>query len=164
MCRRLSQYSGTQDFEATLSMPNALVSSTSEQPLERYNAAPTAQFALFYQRGQFLHADLVLGQYPNEEHHTGEHHAFVVITVDSAGGVDIHDRRPVLLTPELARALLDFVTPKKRSEQRVLDQHESANIFEWFRVGLKAGTKSGSSANNARKFIKIRPPKKHQQG
>ncbi|RBB95998.1 DUF159 family protein, partial [Pseudomonas sp. MWU12-2115] len=52
MCGRLSQYSGIHDFVAALSMPNALVNSTGEQPFERYNAAPTAQLALFHQEGQ----------------------------------------------------------------------------------------------------------------
>ena len=59
MCGRISQYSGIHDFVAAQSMPNALVNSAGEQPSERYNAAPTAQLALFHQEGQFLHADMV---------------------------------------------------------------------------------------------------------
>lgn len=41
MCGRLSQYDGIHDFVAALSMPNALVNNTGDEPFERYNAAPT---------------------------------------------------------------------------------------------------------------------------
>lgn len=58
MCGRLSQYTGIHDFVAALSMPNAMVSTVGDQ-LERYNAAPSQQLALFHQEGDSLHADLV---------------------------------------------------------------------------------------------------------
>ena len=48
--------------------------------------------------------------------------------------VDIHDRRPVVLTPELAREWLDPATPKERAEQIALHQGEPAEAFEWFKV------------------------------
>ena len=61
-------------------------------------------------------------------------------TADSAGGmVDIHDRRPVVLTPELAREWLDPATPKERAEQMVLHQGEPAEAFEWFKVDTAVG-------------------------
>jgi putative SOS response-associated peptidase YedK len=64
----------------------------------------------------------------------------LIITADSAGGmVDIHDRRPVVLTPELAREWLDPATPKKRAEQMVLHQGEPAEAFEWFKVNTAVG-------------------------
>lgn len=59
MCGRLSQYRGIHDFVAALSMPNALINYAGDQPFELYNAAPTAQLALFHQEGQFLRADMV---------------------------------------------------------------------------------------------------------
>jgi putative SOS response-associated peptidase YedK len=59
MCGRLSQYDGIHDFVAALSMPNALINNTGNQPFKRYNAAPTAQLAIFHQEGQYLHADMV---------------------------------------------------------------------------------------------------------
>ena len=60
-------------------------------------------------------------------------------TADNAGGmVDIHDRRPVVLTPELAREWLDPATPKERAEQMVLHQSEPAEAFEWFKVAMTA--------------------------
>ncbi|MGE8483665.1 MAG: SOS response-associated peptidase family protein [Pseudomonas sp.] len=59
MCGRLSQYRGIHDFVAALSIPNALINYAGNQPLELYNAAPSAQLALFHQEGQFLRADMV---------------------------------------------------------------------------------------------------------
>jgi len=48
MCGRLSQYSGIHDFVVALSMPRALVNTVGDQPLDRYNAAPTMQLVLFH--------------------------------------------------------------------------------------------------------------------
>lgn len=64
----------------------------------------------------------------------------MIITADSAGGmVDIHDRRPVVLTPDLASEWLDPATPKERAEQMVLHQGEPADTFEWFKVDTTVG-------------------------
>ena len=64
-----------------------------------------------------------IGQYPNAEHPPGEHNGFVIITADSAGGmVDIHDRRPVTLSPEFAKEWLDPATPKDRAELLVYNK------------------------------------------
>jgi len=212
MCGRLSQYWGIHDFVAALSIPNALLNYTGDQPFERYNAAPTTQLALLHRDGEYLRADMVrwgwrphwakdraapinarvekvahgpffkatwphraiiaidnwfqwvykggpkkqpylirhrdqtpilcaaIGQYPIGEHEPGEHDGFVIITADSAGGmVDIHDRRPVTLSPELAREWLDPGTPKERAEQIVLLQGEPTEAFEWFKVDRAIG-------------------------
>jgi putative SOS response-associated peptidase YedK len=212
MCGRLSQYSGIHDFVAALSMPNALVNHIGDLPLERYNAAPTTQLALFHQEEGFLHADMVrwgwrphwakdraapinarvekvangpffraiwphraivainnwfewvdeggpkkqpylirrrdlvpilwaaIGQYPIAGIEPTEHYGFVIITADSAGGmVDIHDRRPVALSPGLAREWLDPATPKERAEEMVLHQGDPADVFEWFRIEAAIG-------------------------
>ena len=53
--------------------------------------------------------------------------------------VDIHDRRPVVLHPELAREWLDPATPKERAEQMALHQGEPAEAFEWFKVSAAVG-------------------------
>ncbi|EJN17214.1 hypothetical protein PMI36_05548 [Pseudomonas sp. GM79] len=212
MCGRLSQYSGIHDFVATLSMPNALINYAGDQPFELYNAAPSAQLALFHQEGQFLRADMVrwgwrphwakdcaapinarvekvargaffkaiwphraiiainnwfewvdeggpkkqpylirrkdrapilcaaIGQYPSAEFGPSEYDGFVIITADSKGGmVDIHDRQPVTLNPELAREWLDPATPKEHAEQMVLFQGEPTEVFEWYPVGRAVG-------------------------
>lgn len=212
MCGRLSQYRGIHDFVAALSMPNALANNAGEQPIERYNVAPTNQVALLHVQGERLLADPVrwgwrphwardrvtpinarvekvahsaffraiwphraitpidnwfewvdeggpkkqpylirrrdgapvlcasIGQLPDADEGPGEHDGFVIITADSAGGmVDIHDRRPVVLTPELAREWLDPATSKARAEQMALHQGEPAAAFEWFKVDPAVG-------------------------
>ncbi|AZE55862.1 Phage protein [Pseudomonas synxantha] len=64
----------------------------------------------------------------------------MIITADSAVSmVDIHDRRPVVLTPDLAREWLDLVTPKERAERMMLHQGEPAEVFEWFKVNTAVG-------------------------
>lgn len=81
-----------------------------------------------------------IGQLPDADEGAGEHDGFVIITADSAGGmVDIHDRRPVVLNPALAREWLDPATSKGRAEQMVLLQGEPSEIFEWFRVDIAVG-------------------------
>lgn len=64
----------------------------------------------------------------------------MIITADSAGGmVDIHDRRPVVLPPDLAREWLDPATPPERAEQIVLHQGEPAEAFTWYTVSRDVG-------------------------
>lgn len=81
-----------------------------------------------------------IGQFPAGDREAGEHDGFVIITADAQGGmVDVHDRRPVVLSPELAAEWLDPATPKERAEQLVLLQGEPAEVFEWFRVSTAVG-------------------------
>ncbi|MDY7560448.1 MULTISPECIES: SOS response-associated peptidase family protein [unclassified Pseudomonas] len=212
MCGRLSQYHGIHDFVAALSMPNPVVNSVGEAPLERYNVAPSTQVALLHLEDETLRADLVrwgwhphwatdrlppinaraekvahglffraiwphraivpidnwfewvvengikkqpylirhrdrspilcatIGQFPDTNEGPGEHDGFVIITADSAGGmIDIHDRRPVVLEPKLAREWLDPTTSKERAEQMVLRHGDPTEAFEWFRVNPGVG-------------------------
>lgn len=81
-----------------------------------------------------------IGQYPSAELGPSEYDGFVIITADSKGGmVDIHDRQPVTLSPELAREWLDPATSNERAEQMVLLQGEPAEAFEWFKVDRAVG-------------------------
>ena len=59
MCGRLSQYHGIHDFVDALSMPYPLANNAGDQPLERYNVAPTTRVALLRVEDGMLHADLV---------------------------------------------------------------------------------------------------------
>lgn len=59
-----------------------------------------------------------VGQLPDSNEGPGEHDGFVIITADSADGMgDIHDRRLVVLPPDLTREWLEPATPKERAEQ-----------------------------------------------
>lgn len=65
---------------------------------------------------------------------------FVIITADAQGGmVDVHDRRPIVLSPELARAWMATSTAPAQAEQMALNLCEPANAFEWFRVSTAVG-------------------------
>ncbi|KAF2391878.1 SOS response-associated peptidase [Pseudomonas frederiksbergensis] len=212
MCGRLSQYRGIHDFVAVLSIPDALINHAGDDPLARYNAAPTTQLALFHQESDGLHADNVrwgwrphwakdraapinarvekvahgpffrsiwphraicpvdnwfewvdegdskrqpwlirhsdgtpifcaaIGQFSAGDTEPGADDGFVIITADSAGGLlDIHDRRPVVLSAELAREWLDPATPKERAEDMLLMQGETSERFRWYRVGKAVG-------------------------
>lgn len=53
--------------------------------------------------------------------------------------VDIHDRRPVTLSPELAKERLDPATPKDRAELLVSQQGATTEALEWFKVDRAIG-------------------------
>ncbi|WP_439878490.1 SOS response-associated peptidase family protein [Pseudomonas prosekii] len=220
MCGRLTQYRGIHDFVAVLSIPDALINHVGDQPLARYNAAPTTQLALFHQQNDGLHADNVrwgwrphwakdraapinarvekvaqgaffrsiwpnraicpvdnwfewvdagdstrqpwlirhrdqtpiycaaIGQFPVAGGEPRDGDGFVIITADAAGGLlDVHDRRPVVLSAELAREWLDPATPKERAEQMVLFEGESSECFEWYKVGKAVGNVRNQGAS-----------------
>lgn len=70
----------------------------------------------------------------------GEHDGFVIITADAQGGmVDVHDRRPVVLSPRLARQWIDPALPKEHAEQLALSLGEGPAEFEWYRVSTAVG-------------------------
>lgn len=207
MCGRLTQYRGIHDFVEVLSMPGAWRNNVSEQPLERYNVAPSTPVAVLREDDVGLRADLVRwgwrphwatdraapinaraekvahgaffraiwphravtpvdGWYewvdeggPKKQPYyirrrdgqpslcasigqfTGsEHDGFVIITADANGGmVDVHDRRPVVLSPSLAQQWLDPALPKAQAEQLVLNLGEGPEDFEWHRVSTAVG-------------------------
>lgn len=69
-----------------------------------------------------------------------EHNGFVIITADSKGGmVDIHDRRPIVLTPDMARRWIDPDTSPETAEQILLESDSHANEFDWFAVDPAVG-------------------------
>lgn len=81
-----------------------------------------------------------IGQFPGLDDEPADHHGFVIITADADGGlVDIHDRRPVVLPPELAREWIDPATTPERAEQIVLHQGEQSESFRWYAVDPAVG-------------------------
>ncbi|SDS04378.1 Putative SOS response-associated peptidase YedK [Halopseudomonas litoralis] len=65
---------------------------------------------------------------------------FVIITADSDQGmVDIHDRRPVVLSSECAANWIDPELEPVEAEE-IMHQHgESVEVFEWYPVGREVG-------------------------
>lgn len=65
---------------------------------------------------------------------------FVIITANSDGGMlDIHDRRPVVLSPECAAHWLDPELTPREAEEIVRDRAEPVEVFEWYPVGREVG-------------------------
>lgn len=80
-----------------------------------------------------------IGQYPDEGE-PRESDGFVIITADADGGmVDVHDLRPVVLTPDLAREWIDSATTTQRAEQMLLHQGRPPEDFAWHPVDRAVG-------------------------
>ena len=70
----------------------------------------------------------------------GEGDGFVIITAASDQGmVDIHDRRPLVLTPDLANEWMDPATDAKRAEEIAMECCRPVDDFEWFAVDRAVG-------------------------
>lgn len=65
---------------------------------------------------------------------------FVVITADSEGGMlDIHDRRPVVLSPQRALRWLDPELDPGAAGEIAQEHGETADAFRWHTVGREVG-------------------------
>ncbi|QYX54854.1 SOS response-associated peptidase family protein [Pseudomonas sp. S07E 245] len=86
-------------------------------------------------------AQVQAGLEPNE----GD--GFVIITAASDQGMlDIHDRRPLVLAPEQARAWLDPQLPAEQAEQLAREQCLPVADFEWFAVSKDVGNMRNEGA------------------
>ena len=69
-----------------------------------------------------------------------ERDGFVIITAAADQGlVDIHDRKPLVLTPEVAREWLDPATSPDRAAAIVESGCRPAEDFRWYPVGKAVG-------------------------
>ena len=65
---------------------------------------------------------------------------FVIITASSDQGmVDIHDRKPLVLTPENAREWIEPDLTPGRAEEIAKECCQPVDDFDWFRVGISVG-------------------------
>lgn len=72
---------------------------------------------------------------------------FVIITAASDEGMlDIHDRRPLVLAPEQARAWLDPQLPAEQAERLAREQCLPVADFEWFAVSKDVGNMRNEGA------------------
>lgn len=105
-----------------------------------YEGGPNKQPYLIRRRDRAPALCAAIGQYPAGGRDPRADDGFVIITADSEGGLlDVHDRRPVVLSPELAREWLNLSMPKERAEQMVLHEGEPSDSFEWFKVDSAVG-------------------------
>lgn len=73
---------------------------------------------------------------------------FVIVTAASDQGmVDIHDRKPLVLTPEHAREWIDPSLTPGRAEEIAKTCCQPADDFEWFRVGTSVGNVRNQGAD-----------------
>ncbi|MNN28640.1 putative SOS response-associated peptidase YedK [compost metagenome] len=80
-----------------------------------------------------------IGQFPMQGEGARDDDGFRMITDDAEGGMlDVHDRRPVVLSPEQAREWLDLETSSERAEQ-LLHEALPEDAFEWYPVGNAVG-------------------------
>lgn len=69
-----------------------------------------------------------------------EHDGFVIITAAADQGLlDIHDRKPLVITPEVAREWLDPTTSPERASAIVEHGCRPAADFRWYPVGKAVG-------------------------
>ena len=81
-----------------------------------------------------------IGSFPRAGAEPSDEDGFAIITADSdAGMVDIHDRRPVVLAPDVARQWLESGLDPLAAED--LARHHSAPVdaFEWYEVDRAVG-------------------------
>lgn len=65
---------------------------------------------------------------------------FVIITAASDQGmVDVHDRKPLVLTPEHVREWLNPNLPTERAEEIAKSCSQPTEDFEWFPVDKAVG-------------------------
>ena len=84
--------------------------------------------------------------HPGLDPHDGD--GFVIITAASDQGmVDIHDRKPLVLTPEHAREWIDpYLTPA-RAEEIAKECCQPVEDFEWYAVGKAVGNVKNQGAD-----------------
>lgn len=81
-----------------------------------------------------------IGQFRRDGSELREGDGFVIITADSDRGmVDIHDRKPVVLSPETAANWLDPELAADEAEAIIALHGEPADVFCWHSVGKAVG-------------------------
>jgi putative SOS response-associated peptidase YedK len=69
-----------------------------------------------------------------------EDDGFVILTADSMGGmVDIHDRRPIVLAPELAKEWIAPSTSPEQAEEIARASGTATEAFAWYQVDRAVG-------------------------
>ena len=90
-----------------------------------------------------------LGQFRREDRmEEQEGDGFVIITADSDQGMlDIHDRRPLVLPPDLAREWIEPGISPERAEELVSNLALPVQAFEWHAVDRAVGNVRNEGAH-----------------
>lgn len=81
-----------------------------------------------------------IGQFRRDGSEPKEGDGFVIITADSNQGmVDIHDRRPVVLSPKSAASWIDPELTSAEAGEMLSKHGEPVTMFEWYPVGKAVG-------------------------
>jgi len=81
-----------------------------------------------------------IGRFPRGGDTPREGDGFALITMASDGGMcEIHERRPVVLEPAMARAWLDPRQTPAAAGEIALHRSLPAEAFDWYPVGLAVG-------------------------
>ncbi|WP_288357077.1 SOS response-associated peptidase family protein [uncultured Pseudomonas sp.] len=82
-----------------------------------------------------------IGQFRPVNQEPREDDGFVVITAASdAGMIDIHDRRPLVLTPDIAREWIDPELSEDRAAEIGREEGTPVDAFEWYAVSKAVGS------------------------
>lgn len=88
-----------------------------------------------------------IGHLPRHGREIREEDGFATITMASDGGMaEIHDRRPVVLGPDEAKAWLDPGLAPREAEEILLHRGLPAEAFEWHAVGREVGNVKSEGA------------------
>ena len=89
-----------------------------------------------------------VGVFDPESDDEREGDGFAIVTGGAEGGmVDIHDRRPLALPPELALEWLDSATPQERVEELVASGGLGPESFRWHKVDRAVGNVRNQGAH-----------------
>ncbi|WP_151632051.1 SOS response-associated peptidase [Noviherbaspirillum aerium] len=78
----------------------------------------------------------------------GENTGFVIVTAAADGGlIDVHDRRPVVFSPEDAALWMDNSLPSEQAEHLARAMALPPEAFDWYRVSTDVNRVGNNSAH-----------------
>ncbi len=150
MCGRYSVYESMDHYPRQLSLDLVVINGYFHSPISRYNVAPSTRVAVIRQveggpyyitstdGGPLFFAALAEVQHSVEP---DERDGFVIITAAADQGlVDIQDRKPLVLSPDIAREWVDPATTPERAAEILEIGCRPAQDFRWFPVDNAVGS------------------------
>ncbi|QMI04918.1 SOS response-associated peptidase family protein [Citrobacter sp. RHB25-C09] len=140
MCGRFTQAQTREEYLAYLANEANRNIAYDPEPIGRYNVAPGTKVLLLSERDEQLHLDPVLWGYaPGWWDKQTLINARVETAAADKGLVDIHDRRPLVLSPEAAREWMRQNVGGKEAGEIAVDGAVPVNKFIWHAVTRAVG-------------------------